>query len=295
MSTKSVRLTRSRIFAAILPAFIFTLAGMMFSCSFFFSSTALGQYPAPGTMVTPSATPPGVQTAQNPAASRAPIQSATPNSVNTQFPQNGVPQVPGATGTPMPTLNPYQSMQVPQTRAFNGPVQYGQHTPSEAPEKPFANYEAAPTFSPYMHLYRRDNHTGIDNYNLYVKPAMEAEKKRQNMQSQLNSVQQQQAQQRVQQQTQFNSNVGASTVGASYGQMNTGRNTNQPGASYGFSGSGPTVHVDAEARGKTDKEKMDEEAEADEEKEDEKKAAYFNPYGPVRRGVVRPHYEPAGK
>lgn len=263
-----------------------------------YAPSVASPYPAPGTATTPSAMPPGMSAGAGAVPGRAPIQSATPNSVNTQYPQGAASPfaVTGANGRPMPTLNPYQTMQSPQTRSFNGPVQYGQHTPAAAPEKPFSDYEAAPVLSPYMQLFRRDNFTGIDNYNLYVKPALEAEQKRKQMQNQLNTVQQNQNQTKVQQQTQFNTNVGAQTVGAAYGQMNTGTNTNRPGASYGFSGSGPTVHVNPEAnQEKTDKEKMDEEAEEDEDKEEEKKAAYFNPYAPNRRGVVRPHYEPAGK
>ena len=280
--------------------FSLLLAALVLMCSSAaaqYAPQVASPYPAPGTATTPSAMPPGMSAGAAAPAGRAPIQSATPNSVNTQFPQGGASPfaVAGANGRPMPTLNPYQTMQAQQqTRAFNGPVQYGQHTPAAAPEKPFADYEAAPVLSPYMQLFRRDNFTGIDNYNLYVKPALEAEAKRQQMQQQLNAIQQNQSQTQVQQQAQFNSNVGAATVGAAYGQMNTGMNANNPGASYGFSGSGPTVHVDpARAQEKTDKEKIDEEAEEDEE--DAKQPAYFNPYTPTRRGVIRPHYEPAGK
>lgn len=262
---------------------------------------AAAQYPAPCSATNPTATPPGMAVTNGPAMGHPAIQSATPNSVNSQFTQGGnVPgmtAVPGATGRPMPTLNPYQPLQQQPVRSFNGPVQYGQHTSAGSVEKPFANYEAAPVISPYMNLYRRDNLSGIDNYNLYVKPAMDAEQKRQQMQTQLNTLQQNQSQTQVQQQAQFNTNVGAQTVGASYGQLNAGMNANNPGASYGFSGSGPTVHVDPAAAedGKTDKEKMDEKAQKDEEEEDEKQGAYFNPYAPKRRGVVRPHYEPAAR
>ncbi|MDO4629052.1 MAG: hypothetical protein Q4C70_07700 [Planctomycetia bacterium] len=280
--------------------FMYAVSRVGLFCSAFIltSSFSVAQYPAPGTAMTPSATPPGLSV-QSGAPTRAPIQSVTPNSVNSQFTQGGnVPGMPGIPGTasPMPSLNPYQNMQSqPVVRDFNGPVQYGQHTPSVAPEKPFANYEPAPILSPYMNLYRRDNYTGIDNYNLYVKPAIQAEQKRQQMQNQLNTVQQNQNQQAVQQQVQFNTNVGVSTVGASYGQMNTGMNANKPGASYGFSGRGPTVHVDPNSvkQPMTDKEKQDAEAEKDEKEQDEKEAAYFNPYNPTRRGVTRPHYEPA--
>lgn len=275
---------------------------MIFKTSFFGAILVLSgvsasaQYPAPGAPMTASPSAPAmVPAAPGVAApSRPAITSATPNTVNAGFPQGGtVPGIPGASGRPMPTLNPYQGMQQSPVRSFNGPAQYGQHTPSAAPEKPFANYEAAPMISPYMNLYRRDNYTGIDNYNMYVKPALEAEQKRQQMQMQLNSMQEAQTQQQIQQQAQFNTNVGASTVGASYGQMNTGMNANRPGASYGFSGSGPTVHVDPASLEKTDKEKADEKAEKEDEKDDEKDAAYFNPYVPKRRGHVNPHYEPA--
>ncbi len=272
--------------------------GVFCSALILTSSFSVAQYPAPGSVMNTTATPPGL-VMQPGTPMRAPIQSATPNSVNSQFTQGGnvpgMPGIPGTNGKPMPTLNPYQNMQAPApVRDFNGPVLYGQHTPSSAPEKPFANYEPAPVLSPYMNLYRRDNFTGIDNYNLYVKPAIQAEQKRQQMQQQLNSVQQTQNQQAVQQQVQFNTNVGASTVGSSYGQMNTGMRANNPGASYGFSGTGPTVHVDPKSVNvQTDKEKMDKELEEDEKEQDEKEAAYFNPYNPTRRGFTRPHYEPA--
>ncbi|MBE6427762.1 MAG: hypothetical protein E7028_04115 [Planctomycetaceae bacterium] len=308
MNTKSGYFHLRQFFASFKPAGSFSHLGdfavmgslFVFGIFAFSVNSLFAQYPPPGTQVTPSALPPGAAVSQPAGTSLPAIQSTTPNSVNSQFTQGGnvpgMPGIPGAAGKPMPTLNPYAAQQAQPTRSFNGPVQYGQHTPSQAPEKPFANYEAAPVLSPYMNLYRRDNFTGIDNYNLYVKPALEAEQKRKQMQNQLNTVQQNQNQTKVQQQTQFNTNVGAQTVGAAYGQMNTGTNTNRPGASYGFSGSGPTVHVNPEAnQEKTDKEKMDEEAEEDEDKEEEKKAAYFNPYAPNRRGVVRPHYEPAGK
>lgn len=251
-----------------------------------FALTATAQYN--GAPMTPSATPSNLP--MTPGAGSAGIpQSVTPNTVNTQFPQ-GVPAVPGATGQPMPLLNPYQQNQN-QTRTFNGPVQYGQHTPTGQVAKPFENVQEKPFLSPYMNFYRRDRVPGIDNYNMYVKPALEAEKQRQQTQQQIQALQENQNQTRIEQQAQFNANVGAQTVGASYGQMNTGMNANRPGASYGFSGTGPTVHVDPNAAEKTDKEKMDEKAE--EEKEEEQAGSYFNPYAPDGKGVLRPHYEPA--
>ncbi len=307
MNTKSGYFYLRQFFARFNPANGFSRFGdfvaigslFVFGTFIFSSNVLFAQYPPPGTQLTPSALPPGATTAPATGTSTPTIQSTTPNSVNSQFTQGGnvpgMPGIPGANGKPMPTLNPYAAQQTQPTRSFNGPVQYGQHTPAQAPEKPFANYEAAPVLSPYMNLYRRDHVAGIDNYNLYVKPALEAEQNRKQMQSQINSIQQNQNQTKIQQQTQFNANVGAQTVGASYGQMNTGMNANRPGASYGFSGSGPTVHVNSEAvQEKTDKEKIDDEAEENEETV-EKKAAYFNPYAPNRRGIVRPHYEPAGK
>lgn len=293
-STPASGFSRFGDFVAIGSQFVFS--AFAFGALVFSSASLFAQYPAPGTQVAPSALPPAATMAPTAGTSTPTIQSATPNSVNSQFTQGGnvpgMPGIPGANGKPMPTLNPYAAQQAQPTRSFNGPVQYGQHTPTQAPEKPFANYEAAPVLSPYMNLYRRDHVAGIDNYNLYVKPALEAEQNRKQMQSQLNAIQQNQNQTKIQQQTQFNTSVGAQTVGAAYGQMNTGMNTNRPGASYGFSGTGPTVHTNSEATSeKTDKEKIDEE----DDETVEKNAAYFNPYAPNRRGVVRPHYEPAGK
>ena len=249
-----------------------------------FALTASAQYN--GAPMTPSATPSNLPMAPG-AGSTGVMQSVTPNSVNMQFPR-GVPSVSGTTGQPMPLLNPYQQNQN-QTRTFNGPVQYGQHTPTGTVAKPFENVQEKPFLSPYMNFYRRDRVPGIDNYNMYVKPALEAEKQRQQTQQQIQALQQNQNQTRIEQQAQFNANVGAQTVGASYGQMNTGMNANRPGASYGFSGTGPTVHVDPNAAEKTDKEKIDEKA----EEEKEEAGSYFNPYAPNGKGVMRPHYEPA--
>jgi len=254
-----------------------------------FVLTASAQYG--GAPVTPSATPSNLPVTQG-AVGTGVMQSTTPNTVNTQFPQ-GIPVVSGANGQPMPMLNPYQQNQQPQTRSFNGPVQYGQHTNPGPVEKPFANMQQKPILSPYMNFYRRDTVPGIDNYNMYVKPALEAEQQRQQMQQQIQTLQQNQNQTQIQQQTQFNATVGAQTVGAAYGQMNTGMNANRPGASYGFSGTGPTVHVDPNAAAKTDKEKMDEKAETEKEDEEEQMGSYFNPYTPAGKGVMRPHYEPA--
>ncbi|MGN1274159.1 MAG: hypothetical protein ACI4UF_06160, partial [Thermoguttaceae bacterium] len=254
--------------------------GVFVSC---FAMTASAQYN--GAPMTPSATPSNLPMSSG-AGSAGVMQSTTPNTVNTQFPQ-GAPVVPGANGQPMPLLNPYQQNQN-QTRTFNGPVQYGQYTPSGQVTKPFANVQEKPYISPYMNFYRRDRVPGIDNYNMYVKPALDAEKERQQTQQQIQTLQENQNQTRIQQEAQFNANVGAQTVGASYGQMNTGMNANRPGASYGFSGRGPTVHVDPNAAEKTDKEKKDEKAE-----EEEQAGSYFNPYAPNGKGVLRPHYEPA--
>ena len=122
------------------------------------------------------------------------------------------------TGT-MP-INPYQPTQ-PRINSVN--VQYGTHTPQNV-QKPFSDYKPEPNFSPWMNLYRSGNNTGIDNYNFYVRPALEAEQEKRQMQEQVRTLQAQQNATAVQQQ-----HVGA--YGAVYGQVNSG-----VGASYGFPG-----------------------------------------------------------
>ncbi len=42
-------------------------------------------------------------------------------------------------------------------------------------EKPFSDYRLPPAISPYMNLYRFNPATGVDNYNLFVRPILEQE------------------------------------------------------------------------------------------------------------------------
>lgn len=193
--------------------------------------------------------------------------SVTPNTVM----PGAAPGARPAGGTarpPMPLLNPYPQA---QPMVHNIPVTYGQHTPRGPVEKPFANYQAAPVVSPYMNLYRRDNYTGVDNYTFYVKPALQAEQDRQQTQTRLNELQRAQTEQQA---AQYNASVRTATVGASYGQVNTGYTAPHPGASYGFSGIGapirPEVAPAPEEEKKTDKEKMDEDG--------KKRMPVINPY-----------------
>lgn len=200
--------------------------------------------------------------------------SVTPNTV-----YGGV-QPPAAAGgssvvRPLPPLNPYP---VQQPMTYNVPVQYGQHNPG-AVQKPFQNYQEAPKISPYMNLYRRDNYTGIDNYNFYVKPALEEQARQQQMRNQLNSLEQQQNQAQRNERYQT-----TGTVGATYGRLNRGAVV-APGASYGFSGvSGMPIRPQEPQTGANAD--LDEKEKKDKAKEEDATASplvtptILNPYSP---------------
>lgn len=128
---------------------------------------------------------------------------------------------------PMPVFNPYQ--QTNRKISGGGAAIYGQFTPSGPVDRPFEHYQAPSPVSPYMQLYRTDNFSGIDNYNMYVKPAIEAEQQRIEMQNQLETLQQQQQAQMRQNPQQFQQNPQStnSVSGAVYGNVNSGL-----GASY---------------------------------------------------------------
>lgn len=48
-------------------------------------------------------------------------------------------------------------------------------SPAPVAEKPFSDYRLPPAISPYMNLYRFNPLTGVDNYNLFVRPILEQE------------------------------------------------------------------------------------------------------------------------
>ena len=130
---------------------------------------------------------------------------------------NRKPRPTGATaGAGVMPVSPYQ---VTTPRIGTGNVQYGQHFPQN-PQKPFEGYKPAPKFNPWLEMNRGGNYTGIDNYTLYVKPALEAEQERQNSQSRMHETQ-------LRQQNAARAERPAA-VGASYGDINNG-----VGATYG--------------------------------------------------------------
>lgn len=163
---------------------------------------------------------------------------------------------------PLPPLNPYPQ---PTLQAPTGRVQYGQHNPSASTQKPFADYQKPATFSPYMNLYRRDNFSGIDNYNLYVKPALEAEQQNAQTQREIMDLRQQQQQQ------QQAATQPTRSQGVVYGRLNSG-----VGASYGFSGSSGLRQTAPPAAEQAPQEEEEEE----EEKKEERGNLYINPYNP---------------
>lgn len=131
------------------------------------------------------------------------------------------PYGPAKTTPPVPFLNPYPD---PAARINSVPVQYNAGTPAGV-QKPFADYRAPDNFSPWMNLYRGGNRSGIDNYNFYVRPALEAQQQRDQTQRDMRNMQQQQNTATAQQQNQ-------ARYGASYGDLTRGP------ASYGFNGAG---------------------------------------------------------
>lgn len=57
-----------------------------------------------------------------------------------------------------------------------------------ASSKPFSSYSPKPGVSPYMNLFRTDNFSGIDNYNLYVRPTMRQQQTNRQTRTELNSL-----------------------------------------------------------------------------------------------------------
>lgn len=105
-----------------------------------------------------------------------------------------VPQfrAPGSTGRPAPTppsfappVNPYVSTAAPAAVPLSASP-----TGSVGPvtEKPFSDYRLPPAISPYMNLYRFNPLTGVDNYNLFVRPILEQEAFNRQTSAQLRSL-----------------------------------------------------------------------------------------------------------
>lgn len=129
------------------------------------------------------------------------------------------PYAPAKPGQQAPFVNPYPPA---NARINSVPVQYNAGTPAGV-QKPFADYRAPDNFSPWMNLYRGGNRSGVDNYNFYVRPALEAQREKEQAQHDMRSMQQQQNAAATQQHNQ-------GRYGASYGDLSRGP------ASYGFSG-----------------------------------------------------------
>ncbi|MDO4549670.1 MAG: hypothetical protein Q4C96_00285 [Planctomycetia bacterium] len=163
----------------------------------------------------------------NPAVPAAPISGVPASGTGGTVPGNLNPYMPvpnragsGNTRGSMP-INPYQ----PTSSKINSVnVQYGARTPSGNVQKPFSEYRQPDSISPWMKLYQRGNNSGIDNYHFYVKPALEAQQKQQQMQQQIRELQVQKNATEIQQQQK-------SAYGTAFGVLNSGQ-----GASYGFSG-----------------------------------------------------------
>ena len=175
---------------------------------------------------------------------------------------------------PMPVFNPYQ--QTNRKISGGGAAVYGQFTPSGPVDRPFEHYQAPSHISPYMQLYRTDNILGIDNYNMYVKPAIEAEQQRIEMQNQLDTLQQQQQAQMQQNPQLFQQNPQStqSVSGAVYGNINSGL-----GASYNTTA--PNVPTTEQATSQEDEE--DETQKTDQQTDQNTTPNYnvLNPYIPA--------------
>ena len=64
------------------------------------------------------------------------------------------------------------------------------HAPRGGIKKPYASYKPPPPVSPYMGLYRTDNSLGtIDNYNQFVRPKLDQQARRQQLNNQLRTLQ----------------------------------------------------------------------------------------------------------
>jgi len=72
-----------------------------------------------------------------------------------------------------PPLNPYVSTGA-STPSVPVQIAPGLATAPVA-QKPFSDYRLPPAISPYMNLYRFNPLTGVDNYNLFVRPILEQE------------------------------------------------------------------------------------------------------------------------
>ncbi len=94
-------------------------------------------------------------------------------------PPYGYPGTGTAYGGTAAGTSGYQSMFSPryasQLWGSDGPKPMSRPSsrPSVNSRKPFANYRRPPAFSPYMNLFRDDTVNGLDNYNAFVRPAME--------------------------------------------------------------------------------------------------------------------------
>lgn len=85
-----------------------------------------------------------------------------------------------------PPVNPFVSASAPASTVPMSPAPVSSAWPVS--EKPFSDYRLPPAISPYMNLYRFNPLTGVDNYNLFVRPILEQEAFNRQTASQLRSL-----------------------------------------------------------------------------------------------------------
>ncbi len=84
-----------------------------------------------------------------------------------------------------PPINPYVSA----GSAPAAPIRVAPSvTAAPVADKPFSDYRLPPAISPYMNLYRFNPLTGVDNYNLFVRPILEQEAFNRQTSAQLRSL-----------------------------------------------------------------------------------------------------------
>ncbi len=127
------------------------------------SASALPSGPAPSSLA-PAAAAPG-PSASMPTGPR-PFLPASPADERSQG--GARPSV--SAGAPPSFGSPYVTSPVvaPPAAAVYGAAS----SPTDVRDKPFSDYRPSSPISPYMNLYRF-NPSGIDNYNLFVRPALE--------------------------------------------------------------------------------------------------------------------------
>ncbi len=107
----------------------------------------------------------------------------------------GLPPSPTATSSlpagPHQAYGPYSPTGVrQQTTPQRSAASHYPQTTIPSGSKPFSRYTRPQAYSPYMSLFRNDNtERGIDNYSLYVKPALEQRHKNQRVSREIRGLQ----------------------------------------------------------------------------------------------------------